>query len=86
VVHRPAPAGVAVERDATGGWVVQGRAAERAVALSDLTNPEALAYAQGRLRGLGVERALVRAGARAGDRVRIGAFEFDYEPDDGLAG
>jgi GTP-binding protein len=86
VLHRPAPAGVAVARDASGGWVVQGRAAERAVALSDLTNPEALAYAQGRLRGLGVERALARAGARSGDRVRIGGFEFDYEPDDGLAG
>jgi GTP-binding protein len=86
VVHRPEPAGVAVQRDATGAWVVEGRAAQRAVALSDLTNPEALAYAQGRLRGLGVERALSRAGARAGDRVRIGGFEFDYEPDDGLAG
>jgi GTP-binding protein len=86
VVHRPAPAGVAVERHTGGGWVVLGRAAERAVALSDLTNPEALAYAQGRLRGLGVDRALARAGARAGDRVRIGGFEFDYEPDDGLTG
>ena len=41
-----------------------------------------LAYAQGRLRGLGVDRALARAGARAGDRVRIGGFEFDYEPDE----
>ncbi len=80
VVHRPEPAGVAVERDGHGAWVVQGRAARRAVALSDLTNPEALTYAQGRLRRLGVDRALVRAGAREGDRVRIGAFEFDYEP------
>ena len=34
------------------------------------------------LRGLGVDRALARAGARAGDRVHIGGFEFDYEPDD----
>ncbi|HLI23937.1 MAG TPA: GTPase ObgE [Acidimicrobiales bacterium] len=80
VVHRPEPAGVAVERDGHGAWVVQGRAARRAVALSDLTNPEALTYAQGRLRRLGVDRALVRAGAREGDRVRIGAFEFDYQP------
>jgi GTP-binding protein len=84
VVHRPQPAGVRVERDQSGGWVVQGRAAERAVALSDLTNAEALAYAQGRLRGLGVDRALARAGARSGDRVRIAAFEFDYEPDQDL--
>jgi GTP-binding protein len=82
VLHRPEPAGVAVERDTDGSWVVHGRAAARAVALSDLTLPEALAYAQGRLRSLGVDRALARAGARSGDRVRIGGFEFDFEPDD----
>ena len=46
--------------------------AERAVALADLTNPEALAYVQQRLQRLGVEQALARAGARDGDVVRIG--------------
>jgi GTP-binding protein len=81
VVHRPEPTGVVVERDTDGSWVIRGRPAERAVALSDLTNPEALAYAQGRLRGLGVDRALARAGAREGDRVRIAGFEFEFTPD-----
>jgi Obg family GTPase CgtA-like protein len=51
------------------------------VALSDLTDIDALGYAQGRLKGLGVDRALHRAGAKQGDRVRIAGFEFDYEPD-----
>ncbi|MGH9093711.1 MAG: Obg family GTPase CgtA, partial [Acidimicrobiales bacterium] len=37
--------------------------------------------AQGRLKRLGVDKALTRAGARPGDRVRIGTFEFEYEPD-----
>ena len=81
VVHRPEPAGVAVVRDTDGAWLVQGRPAARAVALSDLTIPEALEYAQGRLRSLGVDRALSRAGARSGELVRIGSFEFEYEPD-----
>ena len=81
MVHRPQPAGIAVERSGEGSWVVWGRPAERAVALSDLTNTEALAYAQGRLRSLGVDRALTRAGAREGDRVRIASFEFDYSTD-----
>ncbi len=82
VVHRPVPEGVRVERTDDGGWRVVGRQAERAVALSDITVPDALAYAQGRLRSLGVDRALARAGAQAGDVVRIGHFEFDYEPDE----
>lgn len=80
VVHRPTPAGFVVESEGPGSWVVRGRPAERAVNLSDLTNADALSYAQGRLRRLGVDRALVRAGVREGDRVRIGEFEFDYEP------
>jgi GTP-binding protein len=82
VVHRPEAAGIAVERDSDGGWTVLGRAAQRAVALSDLTNPEAIAYAQGHLRRLGVDRALARAGARPGDRVSIAGFEFEYQPDE----
>ena len=81
VVHRPAPEGVVIEREDDGAFVVRGRPALRAVALSDLGNAAALAYAQGRLRRLGVDRALSRAGARHGDLVRIGTFEFEYEPD-----
>ena len=58
-----------------------GRAAERAVALSDLTNPDALAYADHRLRQLGVGKALAKAGARDGDIVHVGGFSFSYEPE-----
>ena len=81
VIHRPTPEGVLVERSQDGAFVVRGRPALRAVALSDLGNAAALAYAQGRLRRLGVDKALSRAGARSGDLVRIGTFEFEYEPD-----
>ena len=79
-VHTPEPEGVRVEREG-GGFVVLGREAERAVALSDLTNAGALAYAHDRLRRLGVLRALARAGAQPGDPVRIGRLAFEYEPD-----
>ncbi|MGH9123851.1 MAG: GTPase ObgE [Acidimicrobiales bacterium] len=81
IVHRPTPEGVLVERGGDGAFVVRGRPALRAVALSDLGDRTALAYAQNRLRRLGVDRALARAGARQGDVVRIGTFEFEYEPD-----
>ena len=53
VVHRPVAEGFRIERDDGGAWTVLGRQAERAVALSDLTNLEALDEAQRRLRALG---------------------------------
>ncbi|MCX7619455.1 MAG: GTPase ObgE [Acidimicrobiales bacterium] len=79
VVHRPAAEGFRVERLDDRSFRVIGREAERAVALSDLTNPEALAYAHRRLRRLGVDRALIRAGAKYGDTVHIGDLSFDFE-------
>src|SRR5438477_7551694 len=80
VLHEPAPEGVRVERDPTGAFLVRGRQAERAVALSDLTRADAQDYMKHRLQRLGVDRALARAGAREGDTVRIGTHEFEYRP------
>jgi GTP-binding protein len=80
VIHRPEPDGFRIEHDGND-WVVVGRPAERAVALSDLTDLGALQYAQQRLKRLGVDRALARAGVRPGDVVRIGGFVFEYEAD-----
>lgn len=81
VVHRPASVGITIERLDSGAFVVHGRAAERAVALSDLTNLEALAYVQERLRKLGVDKALAKAGAVEGSPVQVGGFHFEYVPD-----
>jgi GTP-binding protein len=78
VVLRPAEEGFAVVRDDDGAWRVTGRNAERVVAMADLTNIEALEYVQHRLRRMGVERALARAGAREGDVVRVGPVELEY--------
>jgi GTPase len=80
VVHRPAATGVSVER-IDDVLVVHGRAAQRAVALSDITTPNAIEYVRHRLTSLGVDKALRRAGARRGDTVQIGSVEFEYEED-----
>ena len=56
--------------------------ASRALGVATAALEDALAYAQQRLRRLGVNRALARAGAREGDVVRIGGFAFEYEPDE----
>lgn len=81
VVHRPEAAGVKVERADDGSWVVRGRPAARAVALNDITNAEALAFVQERLRRLGVDKALAKAGASDGEIVHIAGFSFEYQRD-----
>ena len=81
VVHRPTPEGIQVVRQDDGSFEVIGRQALRAVALSDLTDIDAMNHAQERLKQLRVPRALARAGAVAGDIVVIGSFQFEYEPD-----
>jgi GTP-binding protein len=78
-VHRPAAESFKIERGDDGSYVVVGREAERAVAVSDLTNLYALQFVHDRLKRMGVDRALARAGAQSGDVVRIGALQFEYE-------
>jgi GTP-binding protein len=78
VIHRPVPEGVSVERVSPGNWLVVGRVAERAVAFSDLTDVGALDEAVKRLRRLGVDRALARAGVREGDEVTVGTMTFTW--------
>ncbi len=79
VTLRPVEEGFTVVRDDDGAWRVTGRTAERVVAMADLTNEEAIEYVQVRLRRMGVERALARAGAREGDVVRVGPVELEYQ-------
>jgi GTP-binding protein len=81
VIHRPVPEGFAVDRLEAGVFRVVGRVAERAVALNDLTTDEAADYVQGRLRRIGVDRALARAGAHDGDVVHIGELSFVWYRD-----
>ena len=84
VVHRPAPEGLVVERAGPQSWLVTGRPAERSVNLSDLTDAGALAEAVTRLRRLGIDRALSRAGAHDGDEVTVGAVSFTWYRDEAL--
>jgi len=81
VVHRPVGEGFVVERTGARAWVVRGRPAERAVNLSDLTDDAALDVATRRLRKLGVDRALTRAGAVDGDEVTVGNVSFTWYRD-----
>ncbi len=78
VVYRPVAEGIRIEREDDGAYRVVGRQAERAIALSDLTNLEALDYAHVRLKqarrrpgpGPG-RRPAGRPGAHRGPHLRI---------------
>jgi GTP-binding protein len=79
-LHRPVPPTFAIERQGKR-WVVSGRLAERAVALDDLTKPEAADHAARRLASAGVDTALREAGAMPGDEVQIGEIVFEFSDD-----
>ena len=66
------------------GFRVRGERPERWVRQTDFGNEEAVGYLADRLARLGVEVALIQAGAAAGATVYIGdpdnSVVFDWEP------
>ena len=81
VLIRPEVDGARVERLGDNEFRLHGRSVERAVALNDVTTPEALNWIDERLKKIGVDRLLNRAGAQEGDVIFIGTFSFEYQPD-----
>src|SRR5690606_38613246 len=85
VVLRPPAvddAGFTIEPDPEqpGGFIVRGARPERWVRQTAFDNDEAVGYLADRLARLGVEDALVEAGAEPGCPVTIGDVTFDWEP------
>lgn len=83
VVLRPLRArdDVVVGRHHSGAFEVTSRRVERWVSMLPTDNREAMRYLAGRLRRAGVEKQLIRAGARAGDDVVIGDLVMSFTPD-----
>lgn len=77
-LHRPLQVPFSVSR-VDGVWQVEGKGAERAANLDDLTVPEAADLVARRLQFLGVDEALRDAGAVPGDDVQIGDLVFTFE-------
>jgi len=80
VVHRPEGdrGSWSIDHDADDVIRVRGRKLERLVTMTDFENEESAERFQRELARLGVERALVRAGVRPGDTVRIGGHELEW--------
>ena len=83
MVFRPVgSSGFAVERVAPGSFAVRGRGVERLLARYDIDNEDAMAYLEGRLRKIGVLRALEAEGFEAGDDLEIAGVVFELDPDE----
>jgi GTP-binding protein len=79
-VYRPTGVGgFAVEREDGGAFRVEGRGIELLVRRHDLSNDQALAYLEERLREIGVLKALRDAGFEPGDEVRVGDESFELQ-------
>ncbi|MBG0568760.1 GTPase ObgE [Actinoplanes aureus] len=76
-------AGFTVEQDEDGVFVIRGTQVERWIRQTNFDNDEAIGFLADRLDRLGVEAALAKKGAQAGDPVRIGEREFDWQPNAG---
>lgn len=77
VLYRPLGPTFEISQE-KGAWRIEGRSAERAVGFADLTVSEAADMAAKRLARLGVDDALITAGATEGDEVRIGDLSFEF--------
>ena len=85
MVFRPAgDAGFTVERISPGAFAVRGRGIERLLARYDVENEDAMAYLEGRLRRIGVLRALEAEGFEAGDEIEIAGMTFELDPAEDL--
>jgi GTPase len=83
VVFRPSgPGGFMVEQVAPGAFTVTGKGIERLLARYDVDNEDAMAYLEGRLRKIGVMRALEAEGFKAGDDLEIAGIAFELDPED----
>jgi GTPase len=81
MVFRPAGSGgFTVERLGEGSYAVRGRGIELLLARHDIENEDAMDYFEGRLRRIGVLRALEEAGFEPGDEIEIGGVTFELDP------
>lgn len=62
-----------------GVWRVAGKAVERMVIQTEWDNEEAMAFLEHRLERSGVIKALIDAGAKTGDEVRVLGRSFEFE-------
>ncbi|AEJ25580.1 GTPase ObgE [Streptococcus equi subsp. zooepidemicus ATCC 35246] len=67
-----------ISRADDAAWVLSGEKLERLFVMTNLERDESIMKFARQLRGMGVDEALRERGAKDGDIVRIGKFEFEF--------
>lgn len=67
-----------ISRDDDAAWVLSGEKLERLFVMTNMERDESIMKFARQLRGMGVDEALRERGAKDGDTVRIGNFEFEF--------
>jgi GTPase len=81
MVFRPSGgSGFRVERLGPRSFAVRGRGIERLLQRYDVENADAMSYFEGRLRRIGVLRALETEGFQPGDEIEIAGVTFELDP------
>ncbi|MCW3028071.1 MAG: GTP-binding protein Obg/CgtA [Solirubrobacterales bacterium] len=81
MVFRPSGgSGFQVERLGPRSFAVRGRGIERLLERYDIDNDDAMAYVEGRLRRIGVLKALEAEGFQPGDEIEIAGVTFELDP------
>ncbi|AGM98497.1 GTPase ObgE [Streptococcus iniae] len=67
-----------ISRDDAAAWVLSGDKLERLFVMTNMERDESIMKFARQLRGMGVDEALRARGAKDGDIVRIGNYEFEF--------
>jgi len=76
--HEQDPDEFAITREDDGTFVVSGEKIERLFKMTDFSRDESVLRFSRQMRGLGVDEALRKRGAKDGDTIRILKFEFEF--------
>ncbi|HFD1826709.1 TPA: GTPase ObgE [Enterococcus faecium] len=67
-----------IDRDSDATWILSGEKIEKLFQMTNFDHDETVMRFARQLRGMGVDEALRARGAKGGDLVRIGEFEFEF--------
>lgn len=67
-----------INRDSDATWILSGEKIEKLFQMTNFDHDETVMRFARQLRGMGVDEALRARGAKDGDLVRIGEFEFEF--------